>query len=152
MKLADVVNRTPAFWRVVGNKAVRALKDQTAKGRDFDGAAFPAYKDEYRKAKMAGKFKRQASKSGNPNLRLTGDMMRDLKVLGIGQRYVEIGWPAFGDRMTWNAEGGRAIIDVDSPNDPHPALQEAVYEALHMETDAAAEKFCREPLIINLKR
>lgn len=152
LRLSDVLTRTPAFWRTLGNKCVRLLKDITASSRDFDGQAFPAYSQAYQEAKTGRKFKRQASTSGRPDLRLSGDMMRDLKVLQTDAKGTTLGWPTLGDRLFWNAEGGRAVIDFDSPDDPHPSLTAAALDALDMDTEERINKWASEPIDINIKR
>jgi hypothetical protein len=152
LKLSDVLQRTPQFWRTLGNKCVRLLKDTTAAGRDFDGQGFPAYSEGYAEAKRARKFKRQASTSTKPDLRLSGDMMRDLKLLSASKVDAVLGWPTFGDRLFWNAEAGRAVIDFDSPDDPHPRLSEAAEEALDMDTEERLNRWASEPIDITLKK
>ncbi len=152
LKLSDVLQRTPQFWRTLGNKCVRLLKDTTAAGRDFDGQSFPGYSEAYEEAKRARKFKRQASTSTKPDLRLSGDMMRDLKVLSSSKVDAVIGWPTFGDRLFYNAEAGRAVIDFDSPDDPHPRIMAEAEASLDMDTEEKLNKWLAEPLEIVVKK
>ena len=152
IKLSDVNNRTTLFWRTLGNKFVRLMKDMTAASRDFDGQAFPAYSQAYQEAKTGRKFKRQASTSGRPDLRLTGDMMRDLKVVAADKTHALVGWTAWGDKAQWNADMGRAMIDFDSINNPHPRMADAAEQACAIDTEEKLNKWAAEPLEINIKK
>jgi hypothetical protein len=96
-KFSDIPPRNPAAWTKLGNKVIGMIKKWTIEeGRDVFGKKFPKYSTKYRKAKIAGKFKRQTSRSGKPNFVLTGDTMGDLKVLKATKDSVIIGWTSWG--------------------------------------------------------
>lgn len=164
LELANVVNRTPEFWKKLGDKCVMLLKAITDKGVDYKGEAFPPYCQEYadqkskklprqknKTLKEAGAGFRQAStRISPPDLRFSGEMMRDLKTLGADENGSHIGWATFGDRASWNADMGRAIIDFANDAEPHPQLTAAVLEAIAIDTDEKLEKWAREPIDINI--
>lgn len=120
-------------WRDIADGAVRAIKKLTDSGRGVDGA-FPAYVASYLKRKTAGKFKRQASQSATPDLKLTGDMMRDLKTVSANDTSAVIAWPAHGQKVRWNAESGRAISTPEKP------VADEVGKYVLFEVDSAVEK------------
>lgn len=104
-----------AWWKALGEAVVLEVKVQTEKGNGAAGK-FKPYSASYADRKAAGKFKRQSStQTGPPNLELTGDMMRDLKTTDIAADGVSVGWPAFGERVRFNAEMGRPL---STPPDP----------------------------------
>jgi len=96
-KFSDIPPRDPAAWTKLGNKIVGMIKKWTIEeGKDVFGKRFPKYSTRYKKLKTRGKFKRQTSLSGKPDLVLTGDTMGDLKVLKSTKDSVIIGWTSFG--------------------------------------------------------
>lgn len=151
LELADVVARSEAFWRSLGSKCINLVKRVTDSGRDFSGAPFPGYSEKYAERKAEGKVKRQASQRVSPpDLRLTGDMMQDLRRLSVSKEGVVIGWATFGDRLEWNAQMGRAVIDFDG-NDPLPYVTQAVHDALAIDTEKKLKAWARKPLAVNFK-
>jgi len=169
IKLSDVNNRTTLFWRTLGNKFVRLMKDMTAAGLDYEGRKFPPYSDKqgpawlaaqgwdnrsYKERKADGvAAPRQSSRQTDPpNLMLTGDMLRDLKVVATNKTHALVGWTAWGDRAKWNADMGRAMIDFDSINNPHPRMADVVEQACAIDTEEKLNKWAAEPLEINIKK
>jgi hypothetical protein len=163
VELSSAVKRDAKFWRLLGDKCVNLLKRITDKGVDFEGNAFPDYSQAYAESKArsrpkknpgtkaAGAGKGQASRRTNPpDLRFSGGMMRDLKTSGADANGSDIGWATFGDRVSWNADMGRAIIDLANDADPHPQLTAAVLEAIAIDTDEKLEKWAREPIDITI--
>ena len=120
------------FWRIVAAGVVKRIKQLTAGGQGVSGR-FHAYSDDYREAKAGGEFKRQSSTSSRPNLMLTGDMMRDLKVIKVDKNGAQVGWSAFGDRMRYNADKGRAISTEDQ------ALHSGIERWIFKEIDKKVE-------------
>jgi len=104
---------TVVFMQDIGNIIIKEIKTQTKKGMAVTGAKFPAYGSSYKKYKAIGgtktrgenkgnkRFPRQSSKQVNPpDLRLTGDMIRDLKHIGMPtDNSIKVGWPTFGQRV-----------------------------------------------------
>jgi hypothetical protein len=115
MNLESALSLGSSWWRKLGMTLVRKIKVLTKSGKGVDGR-FKAYTGEYAKHKADGGFKRQSSTSTKPDLQLTGDMLRDLKVKGdINANGVAIGWTVWGQRMIHNAEQGRAISTAEKP-------------------------------------
>lgn len=145
MTLAEVVKFGRQWWRTEGNKLVRAVKEVTKRGQGAEGA-FPPYSEKagpawlgaqgwdnrsYKERKAAGVFPRQASRQTNPpDLTLTGDFLRDLKVTDARECGATIGWPAHGAKVEWNAANGRPVSTDAQPLAP-AALEEfnAAYNA-----------------------
>lgn len=153
IELSSVVERDAKFWRMLGDRCVNLMKRVTDRGVDYAGESFPPYSASYAEAKAAKAMKRQASRRVNPpDLRLSGDMMRDLKTQSADATGAVIGWAAFGDRATWNADMGRAIIDFGNIENPHPQLAAAVLEAISIDTNEKLEKWAKEPININIGR
>lgn len=156
MNLVDTVKPLGvAFWRAVGNSAVRMIKDITASGRDFENNPFPPYSREYEEAKRKGKAgKRWSSKSGSPDLRLTGEMMKDLKTQAVTEDYADIGWSTHGDRAFYNAEAGRAVINFDPGAGPDDTLHESVLTAMYLSCNAERfklwDQYAREDINLNV--
>ncbi len=139
LKDAPVFGR--AWWRAQAIQMVKATKALTKRGEGVDGA-FPAYSDAYRKRKTDGKAGkltqggtgyRQASRSGSPDLMLTGDFMRDLKNTAAHDNGCSIGWPAQGAKVEWNAASGRAVSTDDDVL--APSTMDAFDRAFNAELD-----------------
>jgi hypothetical protein len=47
---------------------------------------------------------------------------------------------------------GRAVVDLDSPDDPHPGLEAMTLAAVDAEIQAAIDKWANEPVDIPIKR
>lgn len=165
MNLSDVVDRTPAFWRKFGLRAVQLVRRLAARGLDFQGQPFPEYSAKYAERKAAGRNKkgksgaskevgagkRQASRQVNPpDLRFTGDMLLDLQMLAVDEKGFVIGWGIYGDRAQWNADRGRALFDFGSDTDPHPKIMEAMHDALSIDTDEKLKKWANKPIQIKV--
>jgi len=101
-------------WRDIADSAVRKIKELTGKGSGVDGA-FGAYTRAYSRRKSKGGFPHQASMSTTPDLKLTGDMMRDLKTTSVGETFAVISWPSQGEKVRWNTAQGRAVSTLDKP-------------------------------------
>lgn len=152
LELADVVNRTEAFWGTLGAKCINLMKRITDAGRDFEGNPFPPYSSAYSAAKAKGGMKRQASQRVSPpDLRLSGDMMMDLKRLEVSKDGVVLGWATYGDRAQWSAEMGRAVINFNNDSNPHPAVAQALHDALAIDTEEKLKKWASKPIVYNLK-
>ncbi|MDP3767025.1 MAG: hypothetical protein Q8S13_03340 [Dehalococcoidia bacterium] len=90
--------------------AILEIRKRTAAGREIDGGAFAPYTPEYAKLKReagrntvviqsqvlsvsgGGSFAVQEVGAGAPNLTLSGQMLRNLKVLRTGRRNAVIGF------------------------------------------------------------
>ena len=117
-RLESVFEFGAAWWRKLGMEIVRRTKTLTKRGVGCEGK-FAGYTGEYAKRKADGGFKRQSSTSTSPDLQLTGDMLRDLKVKGdVNAQGVTVGWTVWGQRMLHNAEQGRAISTEEHPLAP----------------------------------
>jgi hypothetical protein len=121
--LSETVILGRAWMNNAANIMVSRIKVKTRGGSGVDGR-FPTYSDAYRERKMAGKAGRltkggtgfrQASRSGTPDLTLTGDFLRDLKRISVTETSFVIGWPAQGAKVGWAAEQGRAVSTEDQP-------------------------------------
>jgi hypothetical protein len=114
--LKKAINPEPDFWRKIANKIIKAIKKRTAGGMDYNDKPFKRYSRAYAERKSANKFKRQASAfaSKKPNLIVTSDMLKDLKLIGFAKGFFTIGWAAFGERVLQNEKMGRAIIGPES--------------------------------------
>jgi hypothetical protein len=123
VKLSETVILGRAWMNNAANVMVSRIKVKTKGGSGIDGR-FPAYSDAYRERKMAGKVGRitkkgtgfrQSSRSGTPDLTLTGDFLRDLKRISVTETGFTIGWPAQGAKVGWAADQGRAVSTEDQP-------------------------------------
>lgn len=139
--LADIPKLHNTIWREAGDVAVRETKQLTAQGKGAEGQ-FPAYSEDYRRRKSQGwigrngkpkRFKRQASYSATPDLRLTGDMMRDLATLEVTDHGVIVGWAVHGARVEHNAGNGRPISTDEQP------LARSVIDAVMARINAALD-------------
>lgn len=63
----------------IGNDIINRIKRRTREGLDINGNFFAPYSDSY-------------EKQGTVNLRVSGDMLEDLIVLGTGSGFVRIGF------------------------------------------------------------
>ena len=115
-QLERVPNLGQVWWRDLGSFVITQIKLLTKRGEGVDGT-FKPYSREYRERKTTGepRIPRQADYSATPNLRLTGDMMKDLQLISVTDQNVIFGWPAFGWKMEQNAAMGRAISTKEQP-------------------------------------
>lgn len=110
-----------AWWQQLGEMVVLQTKTLIERGVGADGA-FPAYDARYAKAKSEGKYRRQSSnQAAPPNLTLTGDMLRDFKVISPAANMATIGFTVYGARVRGNAEGGRPVSSDANPLNPQVA-------------------------------
>ncbi len=121
-----------AIMKKIGNIVIQTIKKESKKGIGSDGEKWDSYDDLYAKMKSEGgrktrgankgkkRFPRQSSKQTSPpNLRLSGDMMRDLKQIGRATKTnVRVGWPTFGARVIHNIKNGRSLGDENNPISP----------------------------------
>ena len=91
------------FFQSVGRRVLKMHKRNIfEKGRNAAGKSFMAYTNAYRKRKMAGKAApNQVSKSGKPDLTLTGKMRESFNYLKSSAHGFEYGIsdPAMAERM-----------------------------------------------------
>ena len=133
--LAGMADLGRPFYRLLGNLAVKRLKELTRSGEGVDGR-FPAYTSPYAKRKAAGAFKRQASTSSSPDLTLTGEFLKDLQVIQVDRHSVTIGWPSQGEKVEWNANAERAVSTRDDPM--AKVILDALDATLRNEIEAAS--------------
>ena len=118
-KLQEITKFTPTFWRVLGEKVINTIRIRVqkrhtnAKGEKFapysnkfagvgwrtlevGGKNQPVFLDSYKNKKMAGKATAkgvpQASRSGVPDMTLTGKTMAAFQVHNADKDSVIIGW------------------------------------------------------------
>jgi hypothetical protein len=79
----------PDSLEAVAKQVIYLIEKRTANGRDKRGNPFKGYSEEYKKSMdyLA------AGKTGQVNLRLSGEMMTDLDVTNLTARTVAIGFP-----------------------------------------------------------
>ena len=99
----------------MGEDLCEKIRKKTKSGEGVDGK-FESYTAKYKARKTAGKFARQSSNSGTPDLQLTGDMLRDLQVRSATNESVKIGWSGpNAQKVKWNEDTGRAITKKEKP-------------------------------------
>jgi len=115
MTIQQAMTLKAKFWEKVAHKVVKMIKMETMQGKGADGK-FPKYKNSYAKQKAKGTGRRQGNKQVSPpNLRYSGDMMRDLKKLQHNKYGMKVGWASFGKRVEFNAERKRPISTEINP-------------------------------------
>ena len=115
MTIQQAMTLKAKFWEKVAHKVVKMIKMETMQGKGADGN-FPKYKNSYAKQKAKGTGRRQGNKQVNPpNLRYSGDMMRDLKKLHHDKYGMKVGWASFGKRVEFNADRKRPISTEANP-------------------------------------
>jgi hypothetical protein len=89
-ELVSIPNEYDEFDReTIGIEIVELIRQRTSDNTSLYGRPFPKYTKGYSKTiefKVAGKDET------DPNLDLTGDMLRDLQVLSHGRGYIKIGF------------------------------------------------------------
>ena len=109
------IRPTKSQWIKLGEELSERIRKRTKEGKGATGN-FKQYTSKYKSRKVAGKFKRQSSNSGTPDLQLSGDMLRDLQVRGANRESVKIGWTgSFAERVQHNADMGREITTKKDP-------------------------------------
>lgn len=79
-----------AFEReLIGNEIIQTIRQRTLDGINKFGRPFKRYTDNYAKTM---KFQAAGKSQDDPNLKLTGDMLRGLSVLSHGTGYIKIGF------------------------------------------------------------
>tara|TARA_B100001971_G_C18266422_1_gene593064 strand:+ start:1430 stop:1945 length:516 start_codon:yes stop_codon:yes gene_type:complete len=79
---------TPRQRELLAEKIVRKIRERTKEGKSATGRPFKGYSKEYKESldfKLAGK-------SDTVDLRSTGDMLSELDVLSINNRYIMVGY------------------------------------------------------------
>ena len=76
--------------RQAGKLIIKLIKDRTSRGLDKNNNAFVGYSKSYKESKDFD----IAGKSSLVNLRLSGEMMNSLEILGSGTGFVTIGFPS----------------------------------------------------------
>ena len=131
------VSLKPKFWKKLAFAVVKKIKAETKKGVGAEGefkklsnrpskwVAINVKKSarkklkifSYKEAKAADAFPRQMTgvKVSPTDLRLTGDMMRDLKMLGHNAYGMKVGWAIHGAKVQYQADQGRPISTEANP-------------------------------------
>jgi len=114
--LKSVPTFTASFWKEIGDEVSDRIQVHTKSGRDVRDKGFKKYSTKYADAKVAGKFKRQSSRSKKPDLTLTGDMLRNLQTRSANKEGAIIGWSGTNaQKVQWNADMGREITTTSKP-------------------------------------
>ena len=114
--LKTVPSFTASFWKRIGDEVSDRIQVHTKEGKDVRDDDFDGYSTKYKKAKAAGKFRRQSSTSSKPDLTLTGDMLRNLQTRSANKEGVIIGWSGTdAQKVQWNADMGREITTTAKP-------------------------------------
>ena len=88
--LLDVLP-TPEDTRAMGEEALLLIRQRTAAGRDYQGAAFTPYSEAY--AVKKGTFLAGVPfASTRVDLTLSGDMLGNMHVLEATEDHVTLGW------------------------------------------------------------
>ena len=115
------------------------------KAKDVHGKPFKSYSQDYGKAKRSGKLKRQATKYANSKAPvLTGDTMRDFKVLNIGHGF-KLGWTSFGGTVLRLEKMGRELSTSRQP------LPENILDYLDKQIDKNIKKALGKSKTVHLK-
>lgn len=72
----------------VADLALERIRERSSQGKRIDGKAFKGYSDSYKQSKDF----EIAGKSRTVNLRLSGEMMLDIELLGHGTGFVVLGF------------------------------------------------------------
>ena len=141
----------PKWWRKAANTVIKQIKKRTADCKDYQDRAFKAYKKAYADRKATGKINRQASAyaSRKPNLVLTSDMLNDLKLIGYTGHQFIIGWAAFGSRVKFNEDNGRAIIGPDGEPIGN-RLMSALVKSFEKEWDRGLKKWASNDINLTI--
>jgi hypothetical protein len=104
-----------SWWNGVAEDVVRLTKDLAGDGQGALGP-WPGYSAKYAARKATGTITRQSSSQVSPpNLELTGDLLKDLKVIETRESGATVGFPSKGDVAWGNEERGRAIFSDAGP-------------------------------------
>ena len=115
-ELQTIPDINTSWWKSLGDEIAERIRVHTKEGKDNKGRGFKGYSDSYKKRKTAGRFKRQSSTSGKPDLELTGDMMRNLQVRGATPKGVTVGWSGTNaEKVQWNEDMGRTVTTKQKP-------------------------------------
>jgi hypothetical protein len=151
LNLSKTIPDDPKWWRKAANTVVKQIKKRTAAGKDWQDKNFDAYSDDYAKRKATGKLPRQASAfaSKKPNLILSSDMLNDLKLIGYTGHQFIIGWAAFGSRVKFNEDNGRAIIGPDGEPIGN-RLMSALVKSFEKEWDRGLKKWASNDINLTI--
>jgi hypothetical protein len=81
-------------------------------------------------------------------------MMKDLKVQATTAEHADIGWSAYGDRMVYNAEAGRAVVNLEGgPDDTlHENVMTSMFMAINAERNRLWDTYIAEDVEIPIKK
>mgnify|MGYP005812970413 FL=1 len=127
-----------SFFQAVGRIVLKRHRANIFdKGQNAAGKSFAAYTPAYRKRKMAGKAAlNQISKSGKPNLTLTGDLRKSFTHLKVSKDGFEYGISdsTMADRMRFQGPEKKKKIkqrNVSTKTNPTtPDLQELIMKQM----------------------
>lgn len=124
--------------RLVINK----ILERTAKGIDLNGSAFAKYSQSYKDSLDFN----IANKTSKVNLKLSGEMLSDLELLGHNQGFIVIGFEAGSDendKAKWAADIGngpsRKFLGI-SPRDFDSVISEVKSSQLEINVRQAVER------------
>ncbi len=78
---------------LAGEKIIELIQERTRKGLDKNGNKFAGYSSSYKESKDFD----IAGKTNLVNLTLSGDMLRNLEILGSGKGFVTVGFETASD-------------------------------------------------------
>lgn len=75
--------------KLLGKELLRSIRRRTRRGKDKNGEDFEPYSKSYANSSL---FKKYGKNKDEVNLMLTKDLMYYMKVIEIGENYIELGW------------------------------------------------------------
>lgn len=161
MKLKDITDTGPLFWRMLGEALCeRVRKRVRRKHLNVRGQKFQKYDPGYAENKAKGekgrlgiKGESQSSFSKNPDMTLTGKTMDDLLVRSFDKGSVTIGWSGSAGAVVDGLAGKKnyQIVDLKSDEPLSKDEMEFAFKELNKRIDKNIRRYTSKVEVIRIQ-
>ena len=111
----SITKLNPAWWRRFGERLADKIRVHThINALDVDDRPFRKLSAKYAARKAAGGSRFTAQKP-IANLKLTGDLQKDLQHIKSGRNFTLIGWPSDSEKLAGLQKRGRVVTTRKKP-------------------------------------
>jgi hypothetical protein len=161
MKLKDITDTGPLFWRMLGEALCNRVRKRVQKRhKNVMGQKFQKYDPEYAKNKIKGNKDKlgivgesQRSFSKVPDMTLTGKTMDDLLVRSFDKESVTIGWAGTFGAVVDGLAGKKnyQIVDLTSDEPLSKDEMEFAFKELNKRLDKNIRRYTSKIEVIRIQ-
>jgi hypothetical protein len=161
MKLKDITDTGPLFWRMLGEALCNRVRKRVQKRhKNVMGQKFQKYEPEYAKNKIKGNKDKlgivgesQRSFSKVPDMTLTGKTMDDLLVRSFDKESVTIGWAGTFGAVVDGLAGKKnyQIVDMTSDEPLSKDEMEFAFKELNKRIDKNTRQYTSKIEVIRIQ-